>query len=86
MTLRKALIPALLLAFGLLLGCSESPEELLKKQADQVCACKDFECAMKVLKGPINQKLKKMKGKLSKKGRKEKLRMMKCIFALRAKK
>ena len=66
-------------------GCNKSSEKLLKEQSDQVCACSTFDCAMKVLKGPINQELKTRKGKLSEEGRKEKQRMMKCIFALKAK-
>jgi hypothetical protein len=69
-------------------GCDD-PEPLLEQQADEVCACDDFECGMKVLEGPINQKLKAMdeggKVELSDKAKADKKRMMTCLLDLKAK-
>ncbi len=83
--MEKRILGVVASAILALSGCGKSPEALLKEQSDLVCKCDSFECAMDVLKGPINQKLKKMKGKLSDEGRKEKQRMMKCILDLKAK-
>jgi hypothetical protein len=79
--------PALALALALAAAaCSENPNELLKKQADEVCACSTFDCAMDVLKGPANQKLKSLDeegAEISETGKAHKRRMMGCLLDLK---
>jgi protein-disulfide isomerase len=69
-------------------GCN-SPDELIAEQKDMICACETFDCAMDVLHGPINQKLKDLDKagtvELSEQARADKARMMDCILAFKEK-
>ncbi len=64
-------------------------QPMLKEQADLVCACDTYECGMDVLKGPINEKLKKMDEsgpvELSETAKADKKRMLGCILNLKSK-
>lgn len=92
MSLLLRLAPRLLstsaVAFLLLGTTGCSPDTMLAKQADDVCACDTFECGMKVLEGSTNKRLKlidKLGGKLSEDGRKSKQRMMGCLLSFKTK-
>lgn len=87
MRVLNCLIPLSFVLVGLT-GCSDDPEKMLKSLTDKVCACDTQECAMTALKGPENQKLKKLDPKkvpMTDAMKAEKKRQVGCIMKLAAK-
>ncbi|MGK0360511.1 MAG: hypothetical protein ACI9U2_002824 [Bradymonadia bacterium] len=91
MRVLKALVLALVplsFVFVGLTGCSDDPEKMLKSLSDKICACDNSECAMTALRGPENQKLKKLDPKkvpMTDTMQAQKRRQIDCIMKLAAK-